>query len=295
MDSYLIAMVTLAAIYALMAISLNLSWGLAGMVNLGLAGFVSIGGYTSGLLATTFGWPVPLAILAAMALGLVSGIVLAFVTLRLRDDYLAIVTLGFAEIVRLAVVNELWLTHGSDGVSGIPGIVAREHGYGFAVVTLALSLGVVGICYWLADRVRRSPYGRMLRAIRDDPEGTAVAGKNVTLIKVKTFGLSTAIAALAGAFYAHYTSFIAPEIFEPLLTMYVFLALTMGGTGNNRGAILGAFLLIFVLEASRFIAPSLPQFSAVQHAAIREMLVAVLFIVTLLYRPQGIVPETRQR
>ena len=126
MDSYLIAMVTLAAIYALMAISLNLSWGLAGMVNLGLAGFVSIGGYTSGLLATTFGWPVPLAILAAMALGLVSGIVLAFVTLRLRDDYLAIVTLGFAEIVRLAVVNELWLTHGSDGVSGIPGIVARE-------------------------------------------------------------------------------------------------------------------------------------------------------------------------
>lgn len=295
MDSYLIAMVTLAAIYAMMAISLNLSWGLAGMVNLGLAGFISIGAYASGLLTTVLGWPVPLAILAAMIIGLVSGVALAYVTLRLRDDYLAIVTLGFAEVIRLANVNELWLTHGSDGISGIPGIVAREYDYGFELGTLALALAAVALCYWLADRVRTSAYGRNLRAIRDDPEGTAVAGKNVTLIKVKTFGLSTAIAALAGAFYAHYTSFISPEIFQPLLTMYVFLALTMGGTGNNRGAVLGAFLLIFVLEASRFIAPYLPQFSAVQHAAIREMLVAVLFILTLLYRPQGILPETRHR
>jgi branched-chain amino acid transport system permease protein len=295
MDSYLIAMVTLAAIYAMMAISLNLSWGQAGMVNLGLAGFISIGAYASGLLTTVLGWPVPLAILAAMIIGLVSGVALTYVTLRLRDDYLAIVTLGFAEVIRLAIVNELWLTHGSDGVSGIPGIVAREYGYGFEFGTLALALAALAFCYWLADRVRNSPYGRNLRAIRDDPEGTAVAGKNVTLIKVKTFGLSTAIAALAGAFYAHYTSFVSPEIFQPLLTMYVFLALTMGGTGNNRGAMLGAFLLIFVLEASRFIAPSLPQFSAVQHAAIREMLVAVLFILTLLYRPQGILPEARHR
>ena len=101
------------------------------MVNLGLAGFVSIGAYASGLLTTVLGWPVPLAILAAMVVGLMSGVALTYVTLRLRDDYLAIVTLGFAEVVRLAIVNELWLTHGSDGISGIPGIVAREHGYGF--------------------------------------------------------------------------------------------------------------------------------------------------------------------
>jgi branched-chain amino acid transport system permease protein len=293
MDSYLIAMVTLAAIYAIMAISLNLSWGLAGMVNLGLAGFVSIGAYSSGLLTVTYGWPVLPAILAALAFGLASGAVLTLLTLRLRDDYLAIVTLGFAEVVRLVITNELWLTHGSDGVSGIPGIIARERGYGFEWSALVISLAAVATVYWLANRVKNSPYGRVLRAIRDDPEGAAVAGKNVTLIKVKTFALSTMVAAIAGAFYAHYTSFISPEIFQPLLTMYVFLALTMGGTGNNLGAITGAFMLIFVLEGSRFIAPLIPELSAVQHSAIREMIVAVLFIVVLLWRPAGLIPEKR--
>jgi branched-chain amino acid transport system permease protein len=295
MDSYLIAMVTLAALYAVIALSLNLSWGLGGMVNLGLAGFVSIGAYASGLLTVTFGWPVLPAILAALVFGLASGALLTVLTLRLRDDYLAIVTLGFAEVVRLIITNELWLTHGSDGVSGIPGIVARERGYAFEWSALVISLLAVAVVYWLADRVRNSPYGRVLRAIRDDPEGAAVAGKNVTAVKVKTFALSTMIAALAGAFYAHYTSFISPEIFQPLLTMYVFLALTMGGTGNNLGAIVGAFMLIFVLEASRFVAPLLPELSAVQHAAIREMIVTVLFIVVLLWRPAGLIPEKRAR
>lgn len=295
MDSYLIAMITLASIYAIMAISLNLSWGLAGMVNLGLAGFVSIGAYSSGLLTTTFGWPMLPAILAALAFGLASGAILTLLTLRLRDDYLAIVTLGFAEVVRLAITNELWLTHGSDGVSGIPGIIARERGYGFEWGMLVISLAAVVAVFLLAERVRSSPYGRVLRAIRDDPEGAAVAGKNVTAIKVKTFALSTMVAALAGAFYAHYTSFISPEIFQPLLTMYVFLALTMGGTGNNAGAIAGAFMLIFVIEASRFVAPLLPALSAVQHAAIREMIVAILFIAVLLWRPAGLIPEKRAK
>src|SRR5262245_48609767 len=217
MDSYLIAMVTLAAIYAVMTVSLNLSWGMAGLVNLGLAGFVSIGAYTSGLLTVTFGWLVVPAFLAALVLGVLSGAALTIITLRLRDDYLAIVTLGFAEVVRLAITNELWLTHGSDGVSGIPGILPREWGRGFEIGMLVISLLALAAACWLANRVGNSPYGRILRAIRDDPEGAAVAGKNVTLIKVKTFALSTAIAALAGAFYAHYTSFVAPEIFQPLL------------------------------------------------------------------------------
>lgn len=291
MDSYLIAMVTLAAIYAIMALSLNLAWGLGGMANLGLAGFVSIGAYASALLSVKLGWPIILAIPSALVLGLISGMILSFVTLRLRDDYLAIVTLGFAEVVRLVTSNELWLTNGSDGISGIPGIITRGRGSAFELKMLVFTLVVAGIVYWLAERIRNSPYGRVLRAVRDDPEGAAVAGKNVTSIKVKTFAVSTMIAALAGASYAHYTSFISPEIFQPLLTMYVFLALTMGGTGNNLGATAGSFMLIFVLEITRFLAPLAPQLSAVQHTAMREMLVTSIFVIVLLWRPKGLFPE----
>lgn len=291
MDSYLIAMVTLAAIYAIMALSLNLAWGLGGMANLGLAGFVSIGAYASALLSVKLGWPIILAIPSALVLGLISGMILSFVTLRLRDDYLAIVTLGFAEVIRLVTSNELWLTNGSDGISGIPGIITRERGSAFELKMLVFTLVVAGIVYWLAERIRNSPYGRVLRAVRDDPEGAAVAGKNVTSIKIKTFAVSTMIAALAGASYAHYTSFISPEIFQPLLTMYVFLALTMGGTGNNLGATAGSFMLIFVLEITRFLAPLVPQLSAVQHTAMREMLVTSIFVIVLLWRPKGLFPE----
>src|ERR1700712_1032874 len=125
MDNYLIAMATIACVYGLMTVSLNLSWGITGMVNLGIAGFFGIGAYTSALLTTKLHVPVAAAVLCAMAAGAVAGAVLTFATLRLRDDYLAIVTLGFAEIVRLVALNELWLTNGSDGISGIPSPIPR--------------------------------------------------------------------------------------------------------------------------------------------------------------------------
>lgn len=293
MDQYLIAMGTFACIYGLMTISLNLSWGITGLVNLGIAGFFGIGAYTSALLTTGLQWPVAVGIVAAMVAGALAGAGLTFATLRLRDDYLAIVTLGFAEIVRLVIMNELWLTNGSDGISGIPAPFARTYGYSFALPFLGLMLVLLFIAYFLARRVQRSPYGRVLRAIRDDAEVTAVAGKDVVRFKLKTFALSTAIAGAAGALYGHYTSFIAPDVFAPLLTIYIFLALTIGGTGNMRGAVLGAFVLIGILESSRFFPHLLPGFSAVQHAALREMLVAVVFIACLTFRPNGLISERR--
>jgi branched-chain amino acid transport system permease protein len=293
MDSYLIAMATFACIYGLMTISLNLSWGITGMVNLGIAGFFGIGAYTSALLTIGLHWPVAIGILSAMVAGAIAGGVLTFATLRLRDDYLAIVTLGFAEIVRLVIINELWLTNGSDGISGIPAPFPRTYGYGFSLPFLALMVILLMVAYLLSTRLQNSPYGRVLRAIRDDPEVAAVAGKDVVRFKLKTFALSTAIAGAAGALYGHYTSFIAPDIFQPLLTIYIFLALTIGGTGNMRGAVLGAFVLIGIMESSRFFGQVLPSFSAVQLAALREMLIAVVFIGCLMLRPKGLLPEAK--
>jgi branched-chain amino acid transport system permease protein len=143
----------------------------------------------------------------------------------------------------------------------------------------------------LIERLAHSPFGRVLRAIRDDPQVAAVAGKNVLVFKLKAFAISAALAGFAGALYGHYTSYIVPDIFEPLITIYVFLALTAGGTGNNRGAVLGAFLLLAVLESTRFLTGWVPGLSGAQQAALREMLVGGLLIVVLLVRPRGLLPE----
>src|SRR5204862_4200025 len=143
-----------------------------------------------------------------------------------------------------------------------------------------LYLGIVGvivaIAYVAAERLRASPFGRVLRAIRDDEQVAAVAGKHVALFKVKAFAMGPAALGLAGGLYAHYTSYIAPDIFVPLFTLYIKLALLAGGFGNNRGAIVGAFAVVFLLESTRFVIPLVPGVSAVQGAALRELLIATV-------------------
>jgi len=291
MINYLLAMATFAGIYGLLALSLNLIWGLTGMVNLGLAGFFAVGAYASALTTTTLDLPIALGLVAALLAAGLAGIGLTLVTVRLREDYLAIVTLGFAEVVRLVALNETWLTRGADGISGIPGPFRAELGAQFNLAYLGFVLALLGLALVLVERLRLSPFGRVLRAIRDDPQVTAVAGKNVLAFKLEAFAISAALAGFAGALYGHYTSYIVPDIFEPLITIYVFLALTAGGTGNNRGAVLGAFLLLAVLESTRFMTAWVPGLSGAQHAALREMLVGGLLIVVLLVRPRGILPE----
>jgi branched-chain amino acid transport system permease protein len=291
MTNYLIAMATFAAIYAILALGLNVMWGMAGMVNLGIVGFYAFGAYISALLTVKAHAPIALGFLAAM---IGTAVMAALITLgitRLRDDYLAIVTLGFAEVVRIIAENEIWLTRGTDGISGIPQPLKSTLGANFNLAYLIFCLVLLAIVLFVLERVRTSPFGRVLRAIRDDQQLTAVAGKPVLAFKLKAFALSAALAGFAGAIYGHYTSYIVPDIFEPLITIYIFLALTAGGTGNNRGAVLGAFVLIGLLESSRFAAAWVPGLSGVQHAAAREMLVGGLLIVVLLVRPRGVLPE----
>lgn len=286
------AMATFAGLYALLALGLNLVWGMTGMINLGLAGFYALGAYTSALLTKRLGAPIPLGVLGALLLPAVAGVVLALITARLRGDYLAIITLGFSEVIRLAASNEIWLTNGTDGISGIPGPwrgrVAPET---FNLIFLAIAVGAVLVVVFVMNRVRHSPYGRVLRAIRDDEQVAAVAGKRVIAFKVEAFAVSAAVLGLAGALYGHYTSFIAPEVFEPLLTIYVVLALTAGGTGNNWGALVGAAVVVFFLEGTRFATGWLPGLRPVQVAAAREMLIGLSLILVLRFRPSGLIPE----
>jgi len=296
MDSYLVAMATFACLYALLALGLNLVWGMAGMINLGLVGFFGVGAYVSALATKRGGAPIALGLAAAIVLTALAGVVMAMITARLRGDYLAIITLGFSEVVRLVASNEIWLTNGTDGISGIPGPWrGRVTPATFNVIFLGFALLAVGAVLVLLQRVRHSPYGRVLRAIRDDDQIAAVAGKPVLRFRVEAFAVSAGILGLAGALWGHYTSYIAPEVFVPLLTIYVVLALTAGGTGNNWGAIVGAFLVVFFLEATRFATGWLPGLKPVQVAAVRELLIGASLLVVLRLRPTGLLPERLPR
>jgi branched-chain amino acid transport system permease protein len=296
-ESYVIAMIATGGIYALLTLGLNVMWGLTGMVNLGLVGFFAVGGYASALLTLRLGLPIPAGLVAAFVIGAASGVAVTLATLRLRGDYLAIVTLGFAEVIRLIASNEIWLTNGTDGIAQIPGPWRGTLSpFAFNLLFCAIVLACVALAFWIAERVRASPFGRALRAIREDDVVAAVAGKWVTSFKLKSFALGAGFMALAGALYGHFNSFIAPDIFQPLLTINIFLALSLGGTGNNLGAVVGAFAVIALDEATRHLAAQFPdQLAAVRVAALRQIVLGVLLIVVLRVRPSGLFPEKLPR
>ena len=292
MEHYLIAMGVTAGIFAILALGMNVIWGMTGLINLGLVGFFAVGAYTSALLTLKLGWPIAAGVAAGTLVTAIAGVGVALITVRMRGDYLAIVTLGFAETLRVVMSNELWIANGTDGLSGIPGPLRGELGpHAFNLLFLALVWAVVAILFVLFQRLAFSPFGRVLRGIREDEGVVQVAGKNVVMFKAKAFAVGSGALGLAGALYAHFTSFIAPDLFAPLLTLYIKLSLLAGGLGNNIGAIVGAVLIVFFLEATRFIVPLIPALSNVQAAAMREILIAAALLLILRWRAKGLIPE----
>jgi branched-chain amino acid transport system permease protein len=287
---YLVAIAILVGIRALLTLGLNVQWGLAGLVNLGVVAFFAIGAYTSALLAVggvslAAAWP------AAIALASLAGVGLAMVALRLREDYLAIVTLGFSEVLRLFLLNETWLTRGANGVTGIPRPLHTRFAGHYDLFYLGLVLIALVLVYWALERLRRAPFGRVLRAIREDETVAAVAGKPVFRFKVQAFALGAGVAGLAGIFFAHYLAYIEPNMFLPQESLFVWLALILGGSGNNRGALLGSAVLLGLLEGSRFLKDVIPFLTGVQLAAAQQILVGVVLVVLMIRRPEGLLPE----
>jgi branched-chain amino acid transport system permease protein len=294
MVNYIIFILVVAGIYAMLAQSLTLSWGLTGLVNLGLVGFFALGAYASAMTTKWGGMPIPVGLAAAIVIGLAAGFIVTISTLRLRDDYLAIVTLGFAEVIRLVASNEIWLTGGTDGIAGIPSIVPRAWGPAYHLTMLGIVTALALVLHVAIRHLAGSPWGRALRAVREDQVVAAVAGKPVVWLKAQAFSLAAAIAALAGAIYGHYTSYVAPEVYQPLITIYVFLAVTGGGVGRPLGALIGAYLLIAFLEATRFMAELVPGVTPLQAAAARELMVGLALILLLRLKPNGLFPERNQ-
>jgi len=289
--AYLTAIAILVGIRALLTLGLNVQWGLTGLVNLGVVAFFAVGAYTSALLAVG-GAPLALAWPAGIALAAAGGAAMATIALRLREDYLAIVTLGFAEVLRLFLLNEAWLTRGANGVTAIPRPFHARFAAHYDLFYLLLVLATVALAYAALERLRRSPFGRVLRAIREDETVAAVSGKPVFRFKVQAFALGAGVAGAAGILFAHYLAYVEPNMFLPQESLLVWLALILGGSGNNRGALVGSAVLLGLLEGSRFAKDVIPFLTGVRLAAVQQILVGVVLVVLMIRRPEGVLPET---
>jgi branched-chain amino acid transport system permease protein len=292
MTFYLIAIATSAGFYLLLALALNLQWGLTGLVNFGVAGLYALGAYASALATERLGLPFLIALPMAALVGALAALLLAALSARLSGDYLAIVTLGFAELVRLVAMNEDWLTRGPRGLAiatrPLPDGLSRE---GAAIGYLLLVLAAVVMAFWALERIRRAPMGRVLRAIREDALVPATLGRDVQGFRLRAFAIGGALMGVAGSLYAHWVLSITPDHFQTPVTIITWMAVVIGGAGNNRGLVLGAFLVVGIVEGTRFLGGVLPGIDAERLSALRIVLIGVLLILAIRFRPQGLIPE----
>ena len=287
MDAYLVSIGIVVLIYALLAIGLNLQYGETGLINFGHVAFFAIGAYTSALLSLK-GVPLWLSFPAAAMLAALAAIPLGMAALRLREDYLAIVTLGFSETTRLVIQQEEWLTRGVQGLPGVPALFASAGTGARNWMQLGALAGAVLLAVVAVRLLQKSAFGRLLRAIRDNEPAVEALGKDPAGYKIRVFMLGAAIAGIAGAFYAHFVTFITPEQFVPLVTFYVWMSIILGGVGSMRGALVGTLVLVVFLEGSRFLRDLVPGIAEAQMAHIRLGVVGLALILCMLYRPQGI-------
>jgi branched-chain amino acid transport system permease protein len=275
-------------IYIIFAMSLNLEVGYTGLFNFGHVAFFGIGAYTSALL-TLQQVPFELSLLIALAMAGLWGFLLSIPSLRLRGDYFGIVTLGFGEIIRMVFQNEVWLTKGPMGLPGIPKPILFSYRFATLPQYLLLTLGFAALAFLILRIILRSPFGRVLRAIREDEVAAEALGKNVFFFRIKSFVIGSLFAGLAGTLWGHYTTFISPGDFTLLETILVLLIVVLGGKGTEWGPVLGAFVLIFFQESLRFL--RLPAEWTRYLAPLQQMIFGGLLIVLMIFRPEGLLKE----
>lgn len=302
--SYAVYFFTFVGIYGVLALALNIQWGFAGLFNIGIAAFFAVGAYTSAILTTGpsenhlggFGVPMVFGMLAAMAVAGLLAYAIGKLTTNLREDYLAIATIGIAEIVRLVLKNEEWATNGVRGIFAIPQPFQDSVSDGRlrqALYLLVVIAAVAG-CYWAIERLRRGPWGRTVRAVREHEDAARASGKDVAKYRLQALVLGAMFMGLGGSLYAHSVQFIVPSAFQPVEgTFLVWVMLIVGGAGNNRGALVGTAIVWGIWVATEIAASRLPAEIATQASAGRLAMIGILVIAILLWRPDGLMPEVR--
>ncbi len=286
--SFLIPLSVTVGVFAIFVLGLNLKWGFAGLLDIGHVAYLSIGAYATVILNMN-GLSLPLAVLAGIILAGLAGGLLGFPALRLKDDYLAIVTLGFAEILNLFIKNEDWLTKGTGGLIGFDrpfeGLLTSVP---YSYLLLALVIAFIIIIYFGLEKLVDSPWGRVLKSIREDEVVTAAMGKNVFSYKVQSLALGSAIAGLAGALLAFKVGYIHPTTFEPMLTFYAWIAVVLGGSADNRGAVIGTIIVWGVFRQGSKLLTGFVPLGRPQVAAIRIMIIGIILMFLMRFKPEGI-------
>ncbi|MEL6234411.1 MAG: branched-chain amino acid ABC transporter permease [Pseudomonadota bacterium] len=300
--SYLVFFLILALVFGIAVLGLNLQWGFTGLFNAGVAGFMAIGGYTHAILTGParepvlggFELPFAVGLLGAMATSGIGALLVGLATLRLRHEYLAVATFGIAVSIQLTFLNWAWLSGGVLGLIGLPnpaktyleGSLAQNLAYLAAVVLIA------GAAYWAMQRLVGGPWGRTLRAIREDELAAASLGKNPVRIRLEAFVLGSMLMGLSGALYVGFIGYVGPLDYLPIVTFQIWTMLILGGSGNNKGAFLGAVVVWAIWTGSGFVISRLvpPELQA-QSGAIQAVLIGLILVVTLLIRPRGLIGE----
>ena len=303
--SFLTFFLIFASFYSVTCLGLNMQWGFTGLFNVGVVGFFAVGAYTSAILTGPpypdtilggFGLPVIVGYTGAVVAAALAGLLIGFVTLRLREDFLAISTFGIAISIQLVALNFQSLTRGPNGLYSLPRPLSEisESSLVDNAFYLAICFGAIAGVYWALERMVRSPWGRVLRSIREDETAALALGKNVNRYRLEAFVVGCAVMGLAGGLYANFVGFISPTDFIPIFTFQVFVMLIVGGSGNNLGAIAGGFVVWGIWSSSgAFIAAILPPDQQTQGAAIRIVLIGLILALMLLYRPAGLFREKR--
>ncbi|MCK9514909.1 MAG: high-affinity branched-chain amino acid ABC transporter permease LivM [Ottowia sp.] len=295
---------TLAMIYVMLGLGLNIVVGFAGLLDLGYVGFYAVGAYSYAMLHHWAGWGFWWSLPVAGAMAAFFGYILGFPVLRLRGDYLAIVTLGFGEIIRLMLINLKSWTGGPDGIAGIPkptifgyelarrasteggttfhqllGLKYDSHHTVIALYLIGLFLAAVTL--WFSNRLIRMPVGRAWEALREDEIACRSLGLNPTTIKLSAFTLGAMFAGFGGALFAARQGIVNPESFTFIESALILAIVVLGGMGSQLGVILAAILIVVVPELAR------------EFASYRMMIFGLVMIVMMIWRPQGLLPAKR--
>jgi branched-chain amino acid transport system permease protein len=285
---YLLHIFILIGIYIIAAASLNLVAGYTGLLSVAHAAFYGVGAYVVALMGLKLGVSFWISLPCAMLVATLLGAVVAMPSLRLHDDYFVLATFGLQVIMTSVMNNWVKFTGGPLGLPGIPqptlfGITLSAQWQMLLIVWILAALS-----FWLLCRLVRAPFGRVLRAIREDEVFTQSLGKSVTGFKVKAFVIGAALAAVAGSLYAIYITFIDPTSFTVQESIFMLAIVIVGGAGNLWGSVIGAVVLVSLPELLRFV--GLPSAIA---ANVRQILYGGLLVVMMLWRPQGLLGEYR--
>ncbi|MBI1737205.1 MAG: branched-chain amino acid ABC transporter permease [Candidatus Rokubacteria bacterium] len=288
MAAYVAHYLVMVGIYAILALSLNLLVGYAGIFSLAHAAIYGIGAYASALVALKLGFGFWGGLLVAAAVGAFAAALVAIPSLRAAGDYYVVASFGLQVVILTVFMNWTDLTNGHAGLPGIPrpNVFGRVIDTPFEYVTLALALAT--LTYLVCRRLTSSAFGRVLQAIRDDEIAAEAIGKNVVLVKIVVATMSSALGALAGSLYAHYITYINPSSFTLHESIFIVTIVILGGTERLAGPLVGAFILLAIPEALKFLA--IPDTVA---APARQILYGGLLVLFMFVRPEGILGRAR--